>query len=152
MRRVFRSADFQAGLALILLAVLGIWLSRQLRIGTAARMGPGYLPILTSYILLGLGFATAAQATLDPGSPTGSWHPRPLLSVVAALLVFSFGIDHLGLFVTTALLVVVASLASSDSRWLEVLCIAFGLAVFSTVLFTNLLGLTIPAWPQIGIF
>jgi hypothetical protein len=71
---------------------------------------------------------------------------------VAALVVFFLGIDHLGLFVTTALVVVVASLATCESRLLEVSCVAFGLAVFSTVLFINLLGLTMPAWPQIGIF
>ena len=151
-RRVFRSADFQAGLALTLLAVLGIWLSRQLRIGTAVRMGPGYLPMLISCVLLGLGFGTTALATLKPGAPPGAWYPRPLLSVVAALVVFFLGIDHLGLFVTTALVVVVASLATCESRLLEVFCVAFGLAVFSTVLFINLLGLTMPAWPQIGIF
>jgi Tripartite tricarboxylate transporter TctB family len=152
MQRVFRSADFQAGVAFILLAILGIWLSRPLQIGTAVRMGPGYLPTLLSYVLLGLGCATVALATLKPGSPTGAWCPRPLISVVAALVVFSIGIDRLGLFLTTALVVMVASLATPDSRWLGALCIAFGLAVFATVLFINLLGLTIPAWPQIGTF
>jgi hypothetical protein len=152
MRRVFRSADFQAGVAFILLAVLGIWLSRPLQVGTAVRMGPGYLPILVSLVLLGLGCATLALATLKRGSPAGAWSLRPLISVVAALVVFSLGIDHLGLFLTTALVVVVASLATSDLRWLEALCVAFGLAVFSTVLFINLLGLTIPAWPQFGTF
>jgi hypothetical protein len=152
MRRVFRSADFQAGVTFILLAVLGIWLSRPLHIGTAVRMGPGYLPILTSHVLLGLGCATVALATLKPGSLAGAWCPRPLMSVVAALVVFSIGIDRIGLFLTTALVVVLASLATPDSRWLEALCVAFGLAVFSTVLFINLIGLTIPAWPQIGTF
>jgi putative tricarboxylic transport membrane protein len=151
MRTLLRSADFQAGLVLALLAVLGIVLSSRLRGGTAMRMGPGYLPTLISYLLLALGIAIAAVAVAKPGEPTGAWSLRPLLAVVAALLVFSLGVDRLGLFVTTALVVVVSSLATQESRWLEVVLVALGLSAFSTVLFITLLGLAIPAWPRLGL-
>jgi hypothetical protein len=150
MRRLIRSADFQAGLVLTLLAALGLWLSSLLRIGTAMRMGPGYLPMLTSLLLLGFGLAIVVTSALRPGQPAGVWYLRPLTAVIAGLLVFGLGVDQLGLFVTTALLVVVASLATPESRWAEVLAIALGLAAFSTVLFITLLGLAIPAWPQVG--
>jgi putative tricarboxylic transport membrane protein len=150
MRRLIRSADFQAGLVLTLLAGLGLWLSSQLRIGTAMRMGPGYLPMLTSLLLLGFGLAILVMAACRPGQPMGVWYLRPLLAVLAGLFVFAFGVDQLGLFITTALLVIVASLATPESRWVEVLVIALGLAAFSTILFITLLGLAIPAWPQLG--
>lgn len=152
MRRLIRSADFQAGLVLTLLAALGLWLSSQLRIGTAVRMGPGYLPMLVSFLLLGLGLAILVIAALRPGQPVGTWVLRPLVAIIAALFAFWLGVDQLGLFVTTALLVVVASLATPESRWAEVLVIAVGLAAFSTGLFITLLGLAIPAWPQFGAF
>jgi putative tricarboxylic transport membrane protein len=152
MRRIIRSADFQAGLVLTLLAVLGLWLSSQLRTGTAVRMGPGYLPALISSILLALGLAISAMAVFKSSKPAGAWYLRPLLSVLAALLVFWAGVDRLGLFVTTALVVIVASLATPESRWVEVLLVALGLAAFSNILFITLLGLAIPAWPQFGAF
>jgi hypothetical protein len=107
---------------------------------------------LISYVLLGLGLATAALAALRPGAASGTWYLRPLLCILAALVVFSLGVDQMGLFITTALVIIVASLATPETRWLEVICVAFGLAAFSTILFINLLGLAIPAWPQFGGF
>ena len=148
MRAILRSADFQSGVMFLALAALGLWLSSGLRLGTAMRMGPGYLPTLVSSLLLALGVATMVLAVARPGPAVERWYLRPLACILISLLVFAFGIERLGLFVTTALVVVVASLATRDSRWGEVLVVAMGLAAFSTALFIWLLGLTIPSWPQ----
>jgi hypothetical protein len=148
MRAILRSADFQSGVMFLALAALGLWLSSGLRLGTAMRMGPGYLPTLISSILLFLGLGTIAVALARPGSATERWYLRPLVGILASLLVFAFGIERLGLFVTTMLVLVVASLATRESRWIEVLLVAVGLAAFSTSLFIWTLGLPIPAWPQ----
>jgi hypothetical protein len=152
MKRILRSADVQSGLVFIALAGFTLWLSSSLRLGTAMRMGPGYLPVLLSYVLLVLGVLTLIVGVLKPSGATERWYLRPLLAVLAALVIFAFGIDALGLFVTTALLVLVASLATRDSRPIEVLAVALGLGAFSTALFVKALSLPIPAWPQLAIF
>ena len=148
MKRILRSADVQSGLLFIALAALTLWLSSNLRMGTAMRMGPGYLPSLLSYMLFGLGVLTCLVGVLKPETSTERWYLRPLLAVLAALVIFAFGIDALGLFVTTALVVVAASLATPDSRPIEVAAVALGLGAFSTALFVKALSLPIPAWPQ----
>jgi hypothetical protein len=73
---------------------------------------------------------------------------RPLAAVLVGLLVFASGIERLGLFVSIVLLVVCASFATRESRWVEVLLVAFGLAGFSTALFVGALSLPISPWPQ----
>ncbi len=148
MKRIVRSADFQSGLMFLALAGLVLWLTGDLRLGTAMRMGPGYLPTLVSSILMVLGLGALAVAFFRPGAATETWYLRPVTLVSVSLLVFAFGIEILGLFVTTVLLVVVASFATHESRWFEVLLVAFGLAAFSTALFVWGLSLPIPAWPQ----
>ena len=50
-----------AGLMFIAIAALGLWLSRDYPIGTALRMGTGYVPRLLCWILMGLGAAIAVQ-------------------------------------------------------------------------------------------
>ena len=147
MKRIARSADFQSGLAFVILAALGFWLAGGLRFGTAMRMGPGYLPALVSGILLAMGSATIVSAVLRPGVAAERWYLRPLAAVLLSLFAFAFGIERLGLFVTTALVVAVASLATAQSRLVEVVLVAFCLAAFSTALFVIALGLPIPAWP-----
>ena len=148
MKPILRSADFQSGLVFLALAALGLWLSTSLRLGTAMRMGPGYLPTLVSYLLLFLGLGTVAVAVVRPGGPTDRWYLRPLVCVLAGVLGFALGIERLGLFLATVLLVVVASLGTRESRWIEVVIVAVGLGAFSTALFIFILGLPIPYLPQ----
>jgi len=122
MKSVVRSADFQSGLVFLALAALGLWLASGLRLGTAMRMGSGHLPMLFSALLLVLGLSTVLTAFLRPGAGTERWYLRPLVGVLA-------------------------SLATRESRWIEVLMVGLGLAAFSTAVFVWMLALSIPAWP-----
>src|SRR5437016_12563272 len=47
--------DVLSGLLFVAVALFGLWLSRDYPIGTALRMGTGYVPRLLCWILLGLG-------------------------------------------------------------------------------------------------
>jgi hypothetical protein len=38
--------DVASGAFLILIAVIGLWLNQEHALGTALRMGPGYMPML----------------------------------------------------------------------------------------------------------
>jgi putative tricarboxylic transport membrane protein len=59
--RVLARRDVLAGLLFIAVAVLGLWLSRDYPIGTALRMGTGYVPRLLCWLLLGLGAVVLVQ-------------------------------------------------------------------------------------------
>ena len=130
-------------------AALGLWLLRDVRLGTAMRMGPGFLPTAVCYGLLLFGLIMAGRSLVVTGPPLARWHIRPLALVLGSLLVFALGMQRLGLFLTTLLVVAVAALATPESRWREVVVIGVALATFSTVLFVRVLGLPIAAWPQI---
>ena len=53
--------DVLSGLLFAVIALLGLWLSRDYPIGTALRMGTGYVPRLLCWILLGLGVVILVQ-------------------------------------------------------------------------------------------
>ena len=53
--------DVLAGLMFVGVALFGLWLSRDYPIGTALRMGTGYVPRLLCWILLGLGVVVLVQ-------------------------------------------------------------------------------------------
>ena len=57
--------DVLAGLMFIGVSVLGLWASRNYSIGTATRMGTGYVPRLLCWILLGLGILVMLQGLRD---------------------------------------------------------------------------------------
>ena len=151
MKRIGAPTDFVAGLFFIAVAALGLWLLRDVRMGTSVRMGPGFLPAAICYLLLVVGLWMAGRSLLVEGGPLEPWAVRPVGFILGALLLFAYGVDRLGLFLTISLLVAIAALATPESRWREVIVAALALAAFSTGLFVWALGLPISAWPRLPV-
>jgi putative tricarboxylic transport membrane protein len=147
---VLARTDVLAGVFLMAVAMLGLWASHDYPVGTALRMGTGYVPRLLCWILLALGALVLAQGLRTPSPPLRSrpaaW--RAILSVTAALVTFGLGIERLGLVVCIVLLVAIAALANRALRVFEVAAVAFALIVLSWAIFIFGLGLTIPVWPD----
>ena len=57
--------DVLAGLLFMAIAVLGLWVSRDYPIGTALRMGTGYVPRLLCWVLLGARRVVLVQGLRD---------------------------------------------------------------------------------------
>ena len=142
--------DVLSGLLFIAIAAFGLWLSRHYPVGTALRMGTGYVPRLLCWILLGLGVIVLIQGmrptalTLSP-SPM-AW--RAVLSVTAALVTFGLSLERLGLVAAIVLLTGIGALATRALRPLETALAALGLIVLCWAIFIFGLGLTIPVWPE----
>jgi len=141
-----------AGLMFIAVAALGLFLSRNYPVGTALRMGTGYVPRLLCWVLGGLGVLSVIQGVLVPGesviSEDASSPWRPIAFVTLSILIFAFTIETLGVVIATALLVVIGALAGRDLRPLEVALTGIVLIVLTVATFVWGLGLTIPIWPE----
>jgi hypothetical protein len=149
--RILARKDVLSGLMFIVVAVFGLWASRNYPIGTALRMSTGYVPRLLCWILLGLGvviMAIGLRANDERGAFAGVRDWRALVFVPGSLLVFAFAMDRLGIVIATILLVGVGSLAGRDSRPLEVAGAAIFLVVLTLTIFIWGLELPIPIWPD----
>jgi putative tricarboxylic transport membrane protein len=151
--RVLARKDVLAGLLFIAVAVLGLWFSRDYPIGTALRMGTGYVPRLLCWLLLSLGAVVLVQG-LREAQGAGSLSSgdvsalRPLVFVTASLVIFGVSIERLGLIVSILLLIGVGAVAARGLRPVETLAAALVLIVLSWGIFILGLGLTIPVWPE----
>ena len=142
-----------AGLLFIAVGTLGLWLSRDYPIGTALRMGTGYVPRLLCWLLLGLGAVVLVQGLREaqdarPLSSADIWALRPVIFVTASLVIFGLSIERLGLVVSILLLIGVGAVAARGLRPLETLAAALVLIVLPWGIFILGLGLTIPVWPE----
>jgi putative tricarboxylic transport membrane protein len=152
-RRLARK-NVLAGLMFIGVAALGLAVSRNYPIGTALRMGTGYVPRLLCWILMALGGVILVQELresedgrrAEPGMRAQLW---PLLIVTASLVAFAFSIEQLGLVVSILLLVGIGALAAPGIRAWEALAAALGLIALAWVIFILGLGLAIPVWPDL---
>ena len=143
--------DVLAGLMFMAVAVFGLVVSRNYPVGTALRMGTGYVPRLLCWILLGLGALVLLQGLRAAAPPRiaaslpSAW--RPVLFVTASLLIFGLAIERLGLVVSILLLIAFAAMATRSLRPLETILAAVTLIVLTWGIFIRGLGLTIPVWP-----
>ena len=151
--QVLARKDVLAGLMFIGVAVFGLWLSRDYPIGTALRMGTGYMPRLLCWILLGLGVVVLVQGLREAQGPraastarASAW--RPVIFITASLVIFGLSIERLGLVVSILMLVGVGAVAARNLRALETLAAAVVLIALSWGIFILGLGLTIPVWPE----
>jgi hypothetical protein len=153
LRHIIARKDVLAGLLFCAVALLGLFLSRNYPIGTALRMGTGYVPRLLCWVLFGLGILVLLQGlrAVDAGRPPSSsgasaW--RPVIFVTASLIIFGLSIERLGLVLSILLLIGVGAVAARGLRVLETVAAALVLIVLSWGIFILGLGLTIPVWPE----
>lgn len=140
-----------AGLLFITIATAGLWISRSYPIGTALRMGTGYVPRLLLWFLLGLGAVIFFQGLRENDEKSNADRTsilRPLIFVSTALVVFGLTIERLGLVIAILLLMTIGSFATRDLKIVETAITAAVLAVISITIFILGLGLTIPVWPE----
>lgn len=139
--------DTLFGLFLCGVGALGLHLISDLRLGTAMRMGPGYVPMLMAWACVGFGALLIGRGILRPGARPEGWAVRPLATILASVGAF-MAVPVIGLIAAVMLVTLVASLGDSQTRWLQAVALAAGLAVFCALVFVRGLGLSFPLWPS----
>lgn len=152
------SKDFWAGLLFIGAGTAFAVGAMDFPIGSSARMGPGYFPLMLGILLAITGtFITVgsfAKARSESGA-TGSLALRPLVFIILANSVFGvlmlglpqIGLPPFGFIVAIYALILTARLASGTPRLVEDLIGASILAGGCYLLFVVGLKLHIPVWP-----
>ena len=148
--RVLARKNVLAGLMFVAIAALGLYVSRNYPIGTALRMGTGYVPRLLCWILMGLGIAIAVQGLRDKDEPAdpGAWKRLiPVAVVTLSLVAFALSIEQLGLVLAIVLLIGIGAIVAPSIKLWEAVAAAVGLIILSWLIFILGLALTIPVWP-----
>ncbi len=140
--------DTLSGALCAAVGLLGLWAGRSLEAGTAAEMGPGYVPRLLCLGLLALGLVIALTGLRRPGVRPGGIAWRPLLVVTLAVLVFAGLLERLGLALAVVAAVVIAGAATPGARTRETVIAALVLAAALVLIFITGLGLPVPALPR----
>lgn len=150
--------DFFSGLMFMVVGVAFAWGASTYTVGSGARMGPGYFPLVLGVLLAVLGAAITFKAlvveTVD-GDKIGSFAWKPLFFIILANLVFgacigglpAIGLPPLGLILGIVLLTFIAANAGSEFNAKEVMILSLILSALSYLAFIVLLKLQFPVWP-----
>lgn len=146
--------DFWAGIMFLATGGLFAGIALTYKLGTAARMGPGFFPFALGVILALLGFAIAVSALRDRNKGPGveKFHWKPVFWVLMPIVVFGFLLKILGMIVMGLFVVIVSSLGSPEFRLRPVVLLAIGLVIFCSLTFVAGLKLPIPLCPGFEVF
>ena len=151
--------DFFSGLMFTAVGGAFAWGAGDYDIGSAARMGPGYFPLMLGLLLVLLGMAITlksfAKSETQASERLGAFAWRPLIFVLLANVLFgvllvglpSIGLPAMGMFVAIIVLTLVASMARKGFSWKEALLLGAGLGLGSYLAFVRVLQLQLPVWP-----
>lgn len=150
--------DFFSGLLFITVGVAFAWGATNYKVGEAARMGPGYFPLMLGVLLAVLGIVVTFNALVvetEDGDKVGSIAWKPLFFIILSNLTFgmllgglpSVGLPYMGLIAAVIALTFIAALAGDEFKFKEVLTLGIILSVTCYVTFILMLKLQFPAWP-----
>ena len=148
MIKIRNPRDFWSGVMFVTFGGAGMWLARAFPYGTAARMGPAYFPTVVGALLAGFGLFIAARGLAVDGESVGRFHFRPLMMILASLVLFGLLLERIGFVSAVFILVVLSSMGGHEIRWRETLLVASALAFGTVLLFVYALKLQIPIWPS----
>jgi len=146
MIKVRSPQDLGAAAVFMVIGAAGFYFGQDLAFGSAARMGPGYFPMLLSGLIVTVGLVLGVKSLAVDGPPIEAIHFRPLFAILAAILAFGALVDRIGLALTTGLLTVGAAYARRGVNLKETLLLAIGSALFAVGVFVYALSQPLPAW------
>jgi hypothetical protein len=134
------------------------WGATTYTVGSGARMGPGYFPLMLGVLLAILGAVVTFKAMVletEDGEKIGKWIWRPVGYIVAANLAFgvllgglpSIRLPAMGMVIAIIALTLISAKAGSEFILKEILILSAILVVGSYVTFILLLKLQIQVWP-----
>lgn len=150
--------DFFAGVMFTVVGVAFAWGATTYNVGTGARMGPGYFPLMLGIVMAIMGlfimFSGLTVETAD-GDKIGKWAWKQVFFILAANFAFgvllgglpSLGIPAMGLIIAIFALVIISAQAGVKHALPSVLALATVLAIGSYIAFIWALKLQIQVWP-----
>ncbi len=156
--KIKSSKDFFSGLMFTVVGASFAYGATSYTIGTGARMGPGYFPLMLGIILALIGAIVLFKALVvetPTGDPIGALAWRPLTFIIVGNLLFgvllgglpSIKLPAMGLIVAIYGTTVVVSMAGDKFKLKEALILATVLSIMSYLAFILLLKLQFPVWP-----
>ena len=157
--KIKNQPDFYSGLMFIGAGVAFALGATNYTVGSGARMGPGYFPLMLGVMMALVGIAIALKAMArQPGDveKIGKWAWRPLVYVITANIVFGvllggirqINLPAFGLMAAIYALTFIASMAQADWQFKRTFFLATALAIGSYLTFVIALKLQFPVWPE----
>ena len=143
--------DFWSGIMFVVIGAFFAYIaSSSYSMGSAARMGPAFLPYYLGIILLILGAIisiSALRGKVQEDHRVGRFDWDILLMIIGSLVGFGLMLEPLGFYLSIVALVIFSSMASHEFNLKVAIANALFLLLFSYLAFIRGLQLVMPLTP-----
>jgi len=143
-KAVLTSKDFWSGLLFMGMGAAALVFGSDLRVGTAARMGPGFVPHAIGWILIALGAAIAVKGFARDAEQVVRLHLRPVSLIVLSVVAFALLLQPAGLVPAMVAMIAISAAAAGPVRARETVGIAVFLIVLCVLIFKVMLEMSFP--------
>ncbi len=139
--------DILSGIFVSMVGLFFALVGANYNFGTASRMGPGYMPVVLGWILFVLGLLIMLPAFFRKGERI-EVHWDSLLAATVSLVVFAFILNTLGVFLSTIISVLIASVPKRMHFGIRSI-IAISIAVITSLIFIAGLEMSVSLFPTL---
>lgn len=145
LKFLLRNQDGQTALLFVGFGAAVAWGATHYPVGTAARMGPGFFPLVLGLILvaLGLGVFIAGWRRRQP-EEYGAFQWRAVIFITLAVAFGGVLLERIGLAPAVIAATFIGALSETRANWLRVALVALLLVAFAWLVFVFGLGLRLP--------
>jgi hypothetical protein len=148
--KIKNQKDFWAGIMFLIFGAFFAILGVQYKIGTAAKMGPGYFPTFLGMIVISLGvvisLSSLSATETDHKAAKFGW--PSLFFILGSVVLFGLTLRPLGLILSLFILIATSSYASKKFSWKSMLVNSAVLILMCLGIFVWSLQLQIPLSPS----
>jgi hypothetical protein len=123
--------------------LIAIYFGRNLAMGTTVRMGPGYVPHMLAYIMMGLGGIICVVALIYGGEQVEAPKWKPITMVTIGIVAFALLFESTGLIPALVALILISSFGGEEFKLVEVIGNMVVLAILCIIVFKVGLGMNI---------
>jgi len=119
------------------------------KMGTAAKMGPGYFPFWLGALLTALGFfiLLKSMSSKNTKEDIGTWNWKIVIWIAGSVVLYGLLLPTLGFMLSIFILVLVSASASHEFTWKSTVLNAIFLVTFTYLAFVQGLNLQFPLLP-----
>jgi hypothetical protein len=148
-----RGRERGAATALLVFGLVALEEARKLRVGSIARPGPGFFPVVLaaafSLVCVALLVNALRAREADAPSAAGLGWPK-IVATMAALFVYAFLLERAGFVAATFALLLFFFKALERQRWVPAVAGALATALVTYLVFKVWLNVQLPAGPWGG--
>ncbi|CCV16532.1 tripartite tricarboxylate transporter TctB family protein [Mesorhizobium sp. STM 4661] len=141
--------DIASGAVLLVLAAVGLFINLEYPLGTASRMGPGYMPLIAFVTLGVLGVGVLVSGFRGAPGQLENWAWRELVLIISAFAIFGALLEDIGMATAIIALVVISGLADRTQTLKGLAGLAIVLLIICWLVFAWGLQIRVPFFPPL---